>query len=170
MIEIKDKFYGSSFFNIQPVKVKNINEDTNDMDNVEECRELCISIEEDDIWAYLFPVILKYYNDDLEENKKRYDVDKTKYNIGEETTFEWYLTYNYFTFEDMNKIINELKKIIILLQTDFENGYLDEIKKNYYKTDIKEIVSFYERFIEKVNHMMNESEKDGYRLISFMGP
>lgn len=194
MLKIKKGSVGSSYFNIVPVKVKDIKKDTNDYDNVIEYNDVAISIEEDDISDYLLPVLLKYFNDDLQENKKRSDVSVEHYTIGYDSSFEWYLTYNYYTFDDIRKIIEELRKIIRLLTEDYDNPYLDEIKKNYtgvlfrdnrinsndvlenkdnselIKNDINEIINFYKRFIDYLEVMLDKGEENGYNLISFMGP
>lgn len=103
MIQIKKGSVGSSYFNIVPVKINDINKDTNDDNNVIEYNDVAISIEEDDISNYLLPILLKHFNDDLHENKKRSYVSVEHYTIGYESSFEWHLTYNYYTFDDIRK-------------------------------------------------------------------
>ena len=97
MIEIKEGHDGSSYFWIMPVKVIDMTKDADDIDNVDEYRKLEISIEEENIRAFLFPLLLKYFDDELSENKQRCDNHVVYLNDGTATTFEWYLTYNYCT-------------------------------------------------------------------------
>lgn len=194
MLKIIEGPYGSSYFNIHPIKVRNYDQDTNWSENIIKNNDLCISIEEDDVLNLLFPILVKYFNDDLEENKKRSEVNMCDYKIGVSSSFDWNLTYNYYTFDDVKKIITELKKIIELLDKDFDNPYLDYVKTNYdyilfsdrrinssevlnsqdntelIKKDKFEIINFYKRFIYYLEKMVKESGKDGYHLISFMGP
>lgn len=71
MIKIKKGHDSSSYFWIMPVKVKDINKNTNNMDNVDECKDLEISIEEEDINSFLRPILLEIFNDYLYANKKK---------------------------------------------------------------------------------------------------
>ncbi len=195
IIEIIEGHDPSSYFWIMPVKIKDINKNTDDVDNVEECRELEISIEEEDIRSYLFPLLLEFFNDELEENKKR-NVDMNYYYIRPEvgSSFEWNLTYNYYTYEDIESLIQKIKYISELLETDYNNPELDEIKKDYdwLKYDLPEydrkkdylkeeidkliennkhyIIYFYSRFIKYMENMIKVGREKGYTLISFMGP
>lgn len=68
LIEIIEGHDDSSYFWIMPVKVKDMTKDANDIDNVDEYRKLEISIEEENIRAFLFPLLLKYFDDGLPEN------------------------------------------------------------------------------------------------------
>lgn len=194
MIQIIEGHNSSSYFWIMPVKIKDITKNTDDFNNVEEYRELEISIEEEDIRAYLFPILLEFFDDNLEENKKR-GVEYVQYINPEEcSTFEWYLTYNYYTFENIENMINKIKELIALLNIDYNSKKLEEIKKQYdwllYETseynpnknyteneinDIIErnkdmIIDFYERFIKYMQNMIIKGKEKGYSLISFMGP
>ena len=194
MIEIKKGHDSSSYFWIMPVKVKDINKNTNNMDNIDECRDLEISIEEEDINSFLRPILLEIFNDDLDVNKKR-KIDIVHYiNPEADSTFEWYLTYNFFTLEDIEKIIERIKYIKKLLKEDYKNIELNDIKMNYgwiiydlpeynknkpytkeeqdnlVEKNIEIIIDFYNRFIEHMEKMIIEARKRGYNLISFMGP
>ena len=66
---IKGHDTGSCFW-IMPVKIKDINKDTNDIENVIEFKNAEISIEEEDFKSYLFPIVLKFFNDNLDMNQK----------------------------------------------------------------------------------------------------
>lgn len=194
LINIKEGHDGSSYFWIMPVKIKDINKNTDDMDNIDECRELEISIEEEDIRAYLFPLLLEVFNDDLEANKNR-NVEMINYLRPEVTSsFEWYLTYNFFEYEDIEQLIERIKYISSLLENDYNNPELNEIKMDYdwliyflpeydrkkeYSKEEKDklvennknyIIDFYSRFIKYMENMIKKGKDKGYTLISFMGP
>ncbi len=194
LIEIKEGHDSSSYFWIMPVKIKDINKNTDDMDNIEECRELEISIEEENIRAYLFPLLLEVFNDDLEANKKR-NVEMIDYIRPEVTSsFEWNLTYNFFEYEDIEHLIEKIKYIRRLLENDYNNPELNEIKMDYdwlifflpeydrkkeYSKEEKDkliennknyIIDFYSRFNEYMKNMIKKGKDKGYTLISFMGP
>lgn len=69
LIEIKEGHDSLSYFWIMPVKVKDMTKDADDSDNVDEYRKLEISIEEENIRAFLFPLLLKYFDDNLPDDK-----------------------------------------------------------------------------------------------------
>lgn len=195
MIEIIEGHDSSSYFWIMPVKVKDIAKNSDDIDNVDKYRKLEISIEEENIRAFLFPLLLKYFENNLLENQQRYDKGVVSYINGIQTTFEWYLTYNYYTMESIQNMIEEIKEITKLLEYDFNSTKLDYIKEDYdwilflddrvnpknlpddkyerikltenYK-DV--IIDFYNRFIKYMENMIKEGREAGYKLISFMGP
>lgn len=195
LIEIIEGHNPSSYFWIMPVKVKDMTKDTDDMDNIDEYRKLEISIEEENIKAFLFPLLLKYFDDNLPENIQRSENGLVSYLNGVQSTFEWYLTYNYYTMKSIQDMINEIREIIDLMKDDFSNPKLDYIKEDYdwilfldsrvnnknlpddknerikltenYK-DV--IINFYSRFIKYMENMIEEGTKKGYKLISFMGP
>ena len=58
------------YFWIMPVRVIDCS-DTNDIDAVAEMGSVEISIEEDDVRQYLTPFLNKYFDNELEANKKR---------------------------------------------------------------------------------------------------
>ena len=104
-IGIVDGHDSSSYFWIMPVRVIDYS-NTNDMDNVAEMRSVEISIEEDDVSQYLTPFLYKHYNDELEANKKRIEHqwadDDGKEQVSVVSGFEWYLTHNFYTFNNYN--------------------------------------------------------------------
>lgn len=181
-IEIKEGTYGSSYFNIFTAKVKDINNDPDDMNNIDANWDDSISIEEENIRSFVYPILIKYYNSNLPENKKR---------IQEGPEFEWWLTYNYFTFDSIKEMIKEIQKIMDLLKNDYYSSELDFIRNEYHgvlyldsrfdhrripkaeecteliKPYIDEITNFYKRFIDYLNKMMINSEKQGINLMVF---
>ena len=91
----------SVIFGLMPVRVVDFS-DTNDMDSIAEMRSIEISIEEDDVAQYLTPFLYKYFDEELEANKHRSDANG----------FEWYLTYNFFTYESIEHILNDIRDTI----------------------------------------------------------
>lgn len=185
MIRIIEGGCGSSYFNIFPIKVINANNDTDATDNVEEMWDEAIAIEEENVNSFLYPLLKKYFNSDLLENKNRRDANDE---------FEWYLTNNFYTCDSIEKKIKEIKKIMILLKNDYDNSKLDFIKENYswvlyldsrvdsrnipknsecnelVKPYVDEIINFYKRFIDYLEKMMINGKKYGFNLITFIGP
>lgn len=185
LIRIVEGGCGSSYFNIFPIKVKNVDDDTDATDNVEEMWDDAIAIEEENVNSFLYPVLKKYFNSDLLENKNRSDA---------KDEFEWYLTNNFYTYDNIEEMIKELKEIMTLLKNDYDNPKLDFIKENYswvlyldsrvdsrnipenskcnelVKPYVDEIINFYKRFIDYLEDMMINGKKNGFELITFIGP
>lgn len=185
MIRIIEGGCGSSYFNIFQIKVINANDDTDATDNVEEMWDEAIAIEEENVNSFLYPLLKKYFNSDLLENKNRRDA---------KDDFERYLTNNFYTCDSIEKKIKEIKKIMILLKNDYDNSKLDFIKENYswvlyldsrvdsrnipenskcnelVKPYVDEIINFYKRFIDYLEKMMINGKKYGFNLITFIGP
>lgn len=131
-IGIVDGHDGSSYFWIMPVRVIDYY-DTNEMDNVAEMRSSEISIEEDDVAQYLTPFLYKYYDDELEANKKRiadrWIDDDGNEQISAVSGFEWYLTHNFFTFDSMMEILKDINDTVDALSSGRENEYTEELRK-----------------------------------------
>lgn len=184
-IEIKEGHDGSSYFWIMPVKIIDYC-DTDDLTNVEEYRKVEISIEEENVGAFLHPFLKEFFDSNLKANKNRNNVNDK---------FEWNLTHNYYSFENMHKMIEKINIVADLLINDYYNNMLDDYIKNYIsyigllipsydynkmyteeedkefiKNHVNIIVNFYKRFVSYLNNMLKESSEYGYDLISFMGP
>ena len=200
-IRIVDGHNGSSYFWIMPVRVIDF-ADTCDMDNVAEMGSCEISIEEDDVAQYLTPFLNKYFDGTLEANKRRVDGYWKDEDGSEHYTyiegFEWYLTHNFYTFEAIRKILDDIKDTISALSLGQDNEYTEELRKkrgfasyellyardlskeqiDQYNanrpkeddTEINLIVDFYNRFIYRMEYMLKVGEEKGFDLISFMGP
>ena len=170
-IGIVDGHDGSSYFWIQPVRVIDYT-DTNDSDNVAEMSSAEISIEESDVYQYLTPFLYKYFDGELEANKKRVDDhwsdDDNVEHFSYVSKFEWYLTHNFFTFDSVRSILKDICDTIDALSSGGENEFTVEIKGNSVGVDL--IIDFYHRFIYRMEYMLKVGEEKGYNLISFMGP
>ena len=196
-IGIVDGHDCSSYFWIQPVRIIDFS-DTNGIDNVAEMESAEISIEEDDVNQYLTPFLDKYFDDELETNKKRIDNCSDVDNISYVNGFEWYLTHNFYTFSSIKNMLNDIRDTMNALSSGRKNEFTDKLKekrgwaagqlcyaKGWTEEQIKEyndnrpkeddtevelIIDFYERFIYRMEYMMKVGEEKGYNLISFMGP
>lgn len=158
-IGIVDGHDSSSYFWIMPVRVIDYS-DTDNSQNVAEMRSAEISIEEDDVAQYLTPFLYKYFDDELEANKKRKSADG----------FEWYLTYNFFTFASIKNSLNDIRDTIDVLSSGLTNEFTSKLRENRYIAEDKLIIDFYQRFIYRMEYMLKVGEEKGYNLISFMGP
>jgi len=186
-IGIVDGHDSSSYFWIMPVRIIDY-EDTADSDSVAEMRSAEISIEEGDIDQYLTPFLYNYFDEELEENKKRKDV----------SGFKWYLEHNYFTYEQMANILKDIAETVDALVFGKETEYTKKLKikrgfatyQLVYAKDLNDeeiaeynanrpveddtevglIIDFYQRFIYRMEYMMKVGKEKGYNLISFMGP
>lgn len=182
MIEIVKGHDTSSYFWIMPAKVVDFNKPTNELKNVDECKICEISIEEDIIETYLYYFFKKYFDETLLSNKYREGCKG----------FERYLEHNFFTFESMKEIIEDIKCLVNQIENDYDSidkeilqrftgswYYVvdydcwkenDIIKANIVKDNKDIIIEFYNRFIKYIENMIDEGKKNGYDLISVMGP
>ncbi len=200
-IDIVDGHDSSSYFWIMPVSVLDYS-DTNDIDFTVEMRSAEISIEEDDVAQYLTPFLYKYFDDELEANKKReykrWTDEEGKEQESHISGFEWYLTYNYYTFDAISNILKDINDTINALSSGRENEYTAKLKEKrgtgtyrlLYAKDLTDeqikiyndnrpteddtetdlIVDFYRRFVYRLEYMMTVGRENGYNMISFMGP
>ncbi len=173
-IEIQEGHNGGSYFWFRPVTFKN--PDKIGYDDIVELEEE-FSIEEEDIWHFLSYFFFKYYDANLVYNKNRYDAC---------AEFEWYLTHNFFTYDTICKMVDEILIVSDMLEKDYNNPKLNDIKERfsiYYMTSQDDIdhenkdaiqnhifvvIDFYKRFTKRIIKMM-ESNKNA-NVISIMGP
>lgn len=175
----------SSYFWINPIMLTDEENKRNDgahsiYEGVEEYTTQEISIEEDDVFEFLYYFLLKYYDVNVSAPFRReYDPED----------FEWNLTHNVYTYEAVKKMLADIREHVRLLQADFGDPQLDEWKerfrisslvKDYYflsqaqqneltiRDHVNVIVDFYERFCLRMEAMMKYAPQ--YDLISFMGP
>lgn len=186
-IGIVDGHDSSSYFWILPVRVIDY-DDTADLDSVAEMRSAEISIEENDVAQYLTPFLYNYFDEELEENKKRKNV----------SGFEWYLEHNYFTYEQIAHILKDIAETVEAFASGRDTEYTKKLKikrgtatyqllyaKNLTEdevatynanrptednTEVELVIDFYQRFLYRMEYMMKVGTEKGYNLISFMGP
>lgn len=200
-IGIVDGHDNSSYFWILPVRIIDYS-DTDEINNVSEMRSAEISIEEDDVGQYLTPFLYRYYDDDLEANKRRIEDcwidDNGNKHMNTVHGFEWYLTHNFFTFDSIRHILEDIADTVDALVSGRETEYTKKLKINMGSTtntsvyannqneeeiskyndnspteddtEVELVIDFYQRFIYRMEYMMKVGAEKGYNLISFMGP
>ena len=200
-IGIVDGHDSSSYFWIMPVRVVDVS-NTDSMDCVAEMKSNEISIEENDIAQYLTPFLYKHFDDELDANKQRIEERWIDEDGVEHSTpirgFGWNLTYNFFTFESIHSILDDIHDTVDALLTGRENEYTAKLREKrgwatyqmLYARDLSEeqikeyndnrptkddteislIVDFYQRFLYRMEYMLKVGKEKGYNLISFMGP
>lgn len=135
-----------------------------------------ISVDESFIYEFLIEFLDKHFDQSIQD--KDHDIDG----------FDEY-GVNLYSRESMRKIIEEIRETIILLQTDFDNPKLGEIKKHFspytfsletssnlskkkkneiYRKNIDLAIDFYTRFADRIESML--IEKPDCDVISFAGP
>lgn len=179
-IEIIEGHDSSSYFWIRPVTIK-LGEKIRD-DDVTELEEE-ISIEEDDVESFLAYFFRKHFDNELIYNKRRYD-DCEGFIDG----FEWFLTYNFFTYEDIRAMAEDINKTAELLKTDYDDPSLAGVKKSFsifgmcsredkgygdnspenIRNHIDAVIDFYNRFSKRILQMLDNNPRTD--IISIMGP
>ena len=173
---------GGAYFQISPVRHTEVTEDNER--GIEECREVEISIEEDDVFYYLYYFLNKYFD-------KNYPYGEARPPYCEDG-FEWSLEHNIYTYETVRTMLDEIEECVHLLATDFHNEKLNGLKNKVcnHPLDIESdsffqrlqagkqgeelanriavACDFYERFVTRMRKMMDLASE--YRLISFVGP
>jgi hypothetical protein len=128
-ISIVDGHDGSSYFWIQPVRVIDFS-DTNGIDNIAEMKSVEVSIEEDDVNQYLTPFLYKYFDNELDANKKRVEFyDNEVEEISYVNGFEWYLTHNFYTYSSITSMLEDIKDTIDALSSGRETEFTAKLKE-----------------------------------------
>ena len=133
---------GSCFW-IRPVRVIDYS-NTDDWDHIAAMNSVEISIDESDVDQYLTPFLYKYYDDDLEANRKRQDMywidEDGKEHISYKRGFQWYLTDNFYTLDSVENIIADIQKTINALSAGRYCTYLSTVERKWVT---------YEQYLEK---------------------
>lgn len=163
-------------------------DDIPDKDVIEEedinCVKVLFSIEEGDVECFLYYFLKKYYDPHLKYNSHQ-DIDED-----EKSQFYPWLVENVFTYESISKMCDEIMEVAQLLEEDFYNPRLDEVKMEFFigymssnddpdniNTDRSEeakhrhvdvVIDFYRRFVGKLRKAMREYPD--YCLIGIEGP
>lgn len=142
-----------------------------------------ISIDDGDLDTFLYYFLNKYFDQNLDFNSYRF-FDDYDYIEG----FAWNLFHNFYTYDTMYDMLAEIDEVACMLETDYDNPALDEVKKEfsiYYMCDeededykkgnsaaikdhIDVVIDFYRRFTERVRKMMADCPRAN--LISIDGP
>ncbi|MCM1577748.1 MAG: hypothetical protein NC078_02965 [Ruminococcus sp.] len=179
-IEIIEGHDYSSYFWFRPVTVK-LGEKIRDEDVTELDEEF--SIEEGDVECFLAYFFCKHFDNDLVYNKRRFEDG-----FGFIDGFEWYLTYNFFTYDRIRVLAEDINNTAELLRTDYDNPALADVKKSFsifymcpsddkdyternsanIRNHIDVVIDFYNRFTKRILQMLkNNPDTD---MISIMGP
>ena len=179
-IEIIKGHNYNDYFWIRPVEF--VKGNTDESLKVIELRDE-ISIQEDNVDAFLAYFFFKYYDNSLSYNSIEPDHER---NGGK---FEWYLTYNFFTYETINKMCDEILEVADLLENDYKNPVLEPIKKSFsfcYECDLNcdiinggnclfdvdknigIVIRFYRQFVKLIREIMSKNPQTS--IISIMGP
>ena len=182
IIEIKEGSDPSSYFDFTPVIIEKTSKITED--DTKYLEEKFV-IEEGDIECFLFYFLKKYFDENLLYNRERYDECE-----GYIHHFEFYLTDNFYNYETLEKMCDEILEVARLLETDYNNVQLDGVKEFFsvfYLCDREDpdylnrntskeamqrhvgvAIDFYRRFVDRIRKMMKNNPNTD--LISVMGP
>lgn len=170
-IHITDGFGSTSSFAITPVRIIDYY-DTEDSDNLVTMQNVAISIEDMDVYRYLFPFLDKHFDINLKANKRRL--------IVLEHGFSGYFIPNFFSLDSMTQVLKDIADTIDALRSGRETTYTKRLKiqrddhlpyaeprKN---KDAERIIDFYQRFLYRMEYMIRISKENGYKMILFQGP
>lgn len=142
-----------------------------------------ISISEDDISAFLFYFLEKYFD-------ASYPYDDLRC-PGDAAGFEWYSPYNFYSYTAMTDMLQEIEAYSELLTSDYDNPSLLGLKSHFHwrsfvsddsmrminpsvqeasgiiKDQIHVAVDFYQRFVRRMRAMMENAPQ--FDLITFKG-
>lgn len=178
-IEIYEGHNPSSYFWFIPVilKEKGVIFDSEVIELDDE-----FSIEEENVFSFLWYFLIKYFDQKLSYNMRR---DNYGYNGG---AFDPNLTYHFYTYETLEKMADDILEVAYMLENDYHNIMLEDIKKkfeiglmcsnydyekamedsNAVQNNIKVVTGFYRRFVKRLRKMMANSPETN--IISIMGP
>ncbi|MBR7092297.1 MAG: hypothetical protein IKI50_03825 [Clostridia bacterium] len=167
------------YFGINPVKVTK-----GDRLSLEDCLKEEISIDEEDVFAFLYFFLDKYFDPSFPY------CEISSHHNGK--CFEWYLEPNLYSYETMKRMLQDMEKCADLLEREYENPYLDGVKERYKWTafnrntdcwsksptdeeakrivrdNVHVAVDFYRRFVRRLKAMMEHAPE--CQFISFSGP
>ncbi len=148
-----------------------------------------ISIEENDISCFLAYFFYKYFDRNLSENAERveYDGDELEHIKG----FVWNLEHNFYTYDAIKSMIEEIKDTSIALLDDDNNELLTSIidfhslhyetRRNsperiqersntvlFLKRNLNVLIDFYDRFTTRLTQMMDRNPETN--IICIEGP
>lgn len=174
-IEIIEGHDSGGYCWLQPAKV--CIKERIDWDDIQELDDE-ISIDDIPVGCFLSYFLEKYFKRDLVYNANRVLLDYESHNH-----VEWNLVNNFYTYECMEKMLEEIEKAVEKLQSNqveiIKKAYIQyfelwwkDIKDRYadeaYLEEKEVIKDFLERFIARIRKMMEDNAD--VDLISFMGP
>ena len=168
-VEVVKKEMKAGYFYIIPVERNSVSYFAVTHNEVEGLREYGISINKEKACTYLNYFLLKYFDDELIENK----IKMGNVSYKDKTSFEWSGKDNFYTLDNIRLMKDSINEVLSLLQNDFDNYDLDEYKKmtyekipeNEFKENIEEIIAFYNNICDYFDSLL-DLEDDKY-IISF---
>lgn len=152
-----------------------------------------IGIEKGDAECFLEYYLEKHFRPEIIYNRLRvdylWDGEFYAYHDG----FQEYGVDNYYTYEIMGWLLEDMEDTIELLRTDYDNKELEQVKKHFWfgymldyknmeqsqydtsekadqliKENIEVVIDFYQRFVEAMWKIMDENPEGN--CISITGP
>lgn len=165
MMITREHDYGNAYW-IQPVRVSDVEYITS-----EQVRESSneISIQADDFDSLLAYFFKQHFDGSQSYNQHRYSLDMNP--TGRSDKFEYYLEHNFYTYQQMEDIIQEIESVADAFRgsvydniTDellaFVNGYFNVYfglnKAVTYDMFKHKLCDFYQKFVSEVRRMMKE--------------
>ena len=172
---VEEHLYGDSFW-IQPVRIKPLNDHVIRMHDVQELDE--ISVPSRFVDPFLLPLFISVFKSDREINSARVGYEDEKH-VELVRSFDCNLTYNFFTYDDINELLKqmyryanalvqeELNEIDAKTRAGIEKYYTENM--NYLKkADYYAVIAKFYRTLAKRIEMMIKDFPDDY--LSVMGP
>ncbi len=159
----------AGYFYIIPVERNSVSYFAEQHNEVEGLREYSVSIDEKEAIDYLYYFLIKFFDDELIENK----IKMGNVSYKDKTSFEWNGKDNFYTIDSIRLMKDSINEVISLLQNDYDNFDLDEYKKmtfekiseDEFKENKSEIISFYNKICDYFD-LLFDLEDDKY-IISF---
>lgn len=166
-------------FSVMPVQLS-----SNEPDRMISYHKEEISISEDDVSAFLYYFLQKHFDDTYPYDDLRCP--------GDGPGFEWYSSYNFYSYSTMADMLREIEACAELLTHDYDNPSLLELKSRFHwhqfvsddsmwmhnpseqeasriiKDNIHVAADFYQRFVRRMRAMMENAPQ--FDLITFSGP
>ena len=195
LIEIEEWHNPGACFWFMPCKVNDLEQNTWHLDNLDCMEEEEISVSESSFEDFLYPIFKKHFDKDLPENKGRYEEYPSEKERRYITWFEWYLTENFYTYDNIEAVLKEIEETAEMLEENYDAPRLNGMRKGFRnlpdympeywhldkklteekadkvaRENKKHILDFYRRFVQKLRDMMAAGKVAGYKLISVCGP
>ena len=157
-------------------------------ESVEECKSAEISLDELDVDGLLAYFFKKHFDKTLLYNQQRYDDAGGIKGICFPAAFEWNLTYNFYSYDAIRAMLNDIRLIMDALGSTGLDAVPQELSKdikNWFFTFCDPsldqaaaeslaysnpscVIDYYRQFIRCMDEMMDSYPN--WPLISIMGP
>lgn len=166
-VSINDGYTPEANFYIMPARVV-YKDNTENIEYIINIEDNCISIDQDNSIYYcgvdyIMPFLINHYDPNLDANIW-WDNGMVEYIDGSKLAFK-YNDYNYYSIDDIENILKEIKETIIAIENDKETQYTKTLKPITLDIDKSLLIDFYEKFIYRMEYMLKVSIEMGYNLI-----